>query len=174
MADFSEDDIAQFITEQRARGLKDRLDNLNKVDRSNFGYRNEYINVGGSRTKGQDFNAVGGRAGVNIPVGRSARLEAGLSGHYAKGKGFKDAGLDQADVTLAKQFENNSELRGKLRKNIGDSIGEEFIGAEYEIPFKKGGSVKAKPKNKAKPKVSKASSRADGCAQRGKTRGKLR
>jgi hypothetical protein len=111
---------------------------------------------------------VGGRLGYTQPIDDSSMLAMGLSGHAMKGPGFKDAGLDQADFTYAKRLANDSELRAKLRKNIGNSKGEEYIGAEYEVPFKKGGKVKAKPT------TSSASRRGDGCAQRGKTRGKLK
>ena len=111
---------------------------------------------------------VRGRLGYTQPLNDTSRLDMGVSGHATKGPGFKDVGVDQADITYGKRLANDSELRAKLRKNIGNSKGEEYIGAEYEIPFKKGGKVKSKPK------VSKASSRADGIARKGKTRGNFR
>lgn len=46
------------------------------------------------------------------------------------------------------------------------------IGAGASLPFKKGGEVKAKTKKMAKG-GSTASKRADGCAQRGKTKGRM-
>lgn len=46
------------------------------------------------------------------------------------------------------------------------------VGATYSMPFKKGGEVKAKPKKMAKG-GSTASKRADGCATKGKTKGRF-
>ena len=114
---------------------------------------------------------VGGRLGYTQPIDDTSRLDMGVSGHATKGHKFKDVGVDQADFTYSKRLDNDSELRAKLRKNIGNSKGEEYIGAEYEIPFKKGGKVTSKAKSK--PKASSASKRGDGIAQRGKTKGRL-
>lgn len=119
------------------------------------------VNVSGRGFKSDNATVLGGRLGYTQPIDDTSSLEVGASGHYAKGKGWKDTGIDQADLTYAKRFKDDSELRAKVRKNVGKGQGEEYIGAEYEIPFKKGG------------KVSKASKRADGIAQRGKTKGRI-
>lgn len=48
------------------------------------------------------------------------------------------------------------------------------LGGRVKLPFKKGGAVKAKAKTKKMAKGgSTASKRGDGCAQRGKTKGKM-
>ena len=124
------------------------------------------LNAGGS--KSDDVSSVGGRLGYVHPIDDSSSIEVGASGHYAKGKGFKDAGIDRGDVTYSKEFENKHKLRASLG---GGAKGVDEGSITYEIPFKKGGKVKAK--TVAKPKTSKASSRGDGIAQRGKTKGRL-
>ena len=98
-----------------------------------------------------------GRLGVSKDFGNKLRGSAGVTGEHVKVKDYNNTEITGGDVSLEKEFEKGSKLRGKYH----DSPEEKKIGLEYEIPFKKGG------------KVSKASKRADGCAQRGKTRGRL-
>ena len=117
------------------------------------------ISGGGSNAEG--VTAVGGRLGYKHPINASSDIEIGASGHYAKGKGFKDAGIDRGDVTYTKRFDNESELRAKL--GAGKRGVDEF-GVEYEIPLKKGGKVK----KVAKPKV-----RGHGIEKKGKTKGRF-
>jgi hypothetical protein len=124
------------------------------------------LNLQGCGSKSQDLTALGGRLGYTQPIDEDSSIQAGLSGHYVKGKGFKDKAIDRADVRYQKKFKNDSELRASIGANVNKNMGKRGINEaniEYEIPFKKGGKVK----------VSKASKRADGCAQRGKTRGRL-
>jgi hypothetical protein len=104
---------------------------------------------------------ISGRAGINKDLGNGLRASAGITGKSIKAGDYKNTGITGGDVTLEKQFENGTKLRGKYNDNETEhGTQEKKIGAELEIPFKKGG------------KVSSASSRADGCAQRGKTRGR--
>jgi len=110
-----------------------------------------------------------GRLGYKHPISDTSDLELGLMGHYAKGKDYKDVGLDRADLKYSKRFKDESELRARFGANLNKNSGKRGVdefGVEYEIPFKKGGRVKGKAKS--------ASQRGDGCAKRGKTRGKIR
>ena len=112
------------------------------------------------------MTVIGGRRGYTQPIDDESSIEAGLSGHYVKGKGFKDKAVDKADLRYQKKFKNDSELRASIGANLNKDMGKRGVNEaniEYEIPVKKGGKVK----------VSKASKRADGCAQRGKTRGRI-
>jgi hypothetical protein len=119
------------------------------------------FNVSGGGSKADGVTAIGGRLGYKYPINKSSDIEVGASGHYAKGKGFKDTGIDRGDVTYTKRFDNESELRAKL--GAGKRGVDEF-GVEYEIPFKKGGKVK----KVAKPKV-----RGHGIEKKGKTKGRF-
>ena len=119
------------------------------------------FNVSGGGAKADGVTAVGGRLGYKHPINASSDIEIGASGHYAKGKGFKDAGIDRGDVTYTKRFDNESELRAKL--GAGKRGVDEF-GVEYEIPFKKGGKVK---------KYSTSKVRGHGIEKKGKTKGRF-
>ena len=116
------------------------------------------INVQGGGYKSDDATVLSGRLGYTHPIDDSSEVEVGASGHYAKGKGWKDTNIDRGDVTYRKKFKDDSELRARIG---GGAKGIDEGRIEYEIPFKKGG------------KVSKASKRGDGIAQRGKTKGRL-
>lgn len=122
------------------------------------------FNVAGDAYKSKQEKIAGGRASYRQPIDDDSSIEIGAEGHYAKGKGWKDKGVDRADLTYKKHFKNDSELRAKVGANLNPMAGKrgvDTVGIEYEIPFKKGG------------KVSKASKRADGIAQRGKTKGRI-
>jgi len=137
---------------------------LFNINPENTGTVLDRLRLQGSGSKNQDMTALGGRLGYTQPIDESSSVEAGLSGHYVKGKGFEDAAIDRADLRYQKKFANDSKLKARLGANVNKNMGKKGIdeaNIEYEIPFKKGG------------KVSKASKRADGCAQRGKTRGRL-
>lgn len=128
------------------------------------------IQLSGGIDKTREMTQAGGRLGVSVPLDDSSNVGIGAAGHYAKGKGFKDVGVDRADVSYRKRFDNDSELRARLGANVNERAGKrgvDEIGIEYEIPFKKGGKVKAKAK------VSKASKRGDGIARKGKTKGRM-
>jgi hypothetical protein len=105
---------------------------------------------------------------------------------------FKDDLVKEAGVRPTSDYEKMSTL-GKIGTLAADTvlpwkggvstlpsrIGSAFIGKDGrpvnidlgKADFKKGGKVKAK--SIAKPKTSKASSRGDGIAQRGKTKGRF-
>jgi hypothetical protein len=114
---------------------------------------------------------LGGRVGYRQPLSKTSDLEIGASGHYIKGKGFKDAGIDRADATYTKRLKDDAELRARFGANLNEMAGkrglDEFM-LEYEKSFKKGGKVKAKAKKTNKPKV-----RGHGCEKRGKTKGRF-
>jgi hypothetical protein len=136
------------------------------IQPKNTGTVLDRLRLQGGGSKNQDMTAIGGRLGYTQPIDDSSSIEAGLAGHYVKGKDFKDVALDRADLRYQKKFENDSKLRARIGANVNKNMGKRGIdeaNIEYEIPFKKGGKVK----------VSKASKRADGCAQRGKTRGRM-
>jgi len=118
------------------------------------------FNISGGGSKADGVTAVGGRLGYKHPINESSDIEVGASGHYVKGQGFKDAGIDRGDVTYTKRFDNKSELRAKA--GAGKRGFDEF-GVEYEIPFKKGGKVK-KPSTKV---------RGHGIEKKGKTKGRF-
>ena len=119
------------------------------------------FNVSGSGSKADGITAMGGRLGYKHPINESSDIELGASGHYVKGQGFKDAGIDRGDVTYRKRFDNESELRAKLGAG---KRGVDEVGVEYEIPFKKGGKVK---------KVSTPKVRGHGIEKKGKTKGRF-
>jgi len=116
------------------------------------------FNVSGGGSKADGVTAVGGRLGYKHPINKSSDIEVGASGHYVKGKEFEDKGIDRLDAIYRKRFENDSELRAKA--GIGKRGAGEF-NVEYEIPFKKGGKVKAS-------KV-----RGHGIEKKGKTKGRF-
>ena len=122
------------------------------------------FNVTGDAYSDKKTKIAGGRASYRQPIDDDSSLEIGAAGHYAKGKGWKDKGIDKADLTYSKRFKDDSELRARVGANLNPMTGKrgvDSVGVEYEIPFSKGG------------KVSKASKRADGIAQRGKTKGRI-
>ena len=130
------------------------------------------IQLSGSAEKTREMIQAGGRLGFTVPLDESSDIGVGATGHYAKGKGFKDTNIDRADVSYRKRFDNDSELRARLGANLDERRGKrgvDEIGIEYEIPFKKGGKVKKKT-----PARSSASKRGDGCAKKGHTKGKFK
>ena len=65
----------------------------------------------------------------------------------------------EASERMKKEDEKDpSTVQAKVNKAVG---------------YKKGGEVKKAPTKKSEPKKSSASKRADGCATKGKTRGKI-
>ena len=117
------------------------------------------LDIGGGSQQG-NVSAIGGRLGYNQPIDDTSSVNVGVSGHAAKGKGWRDAGLDRADLEYQKKLESGHKLKASLGAGKG---GIDSAKVSYEIPFKKGGKVKPK---------STASSRADGIAKKGKTRGR--
>ena len=116
------------------------------------------FNISGGGSKADGITVVGGRLGYKHPINKSSDIEVGASGHYVKGKEFEDKGIDRLDAIYRKRFENESELRAKA--GVGKRGQGEF-NVEYEIPFKKGGKVKAS-------KV-----RGHGIEKKGKTKGRF-
>jgi hypothetical protein len=119
------------------------------------------FNVSGGGSKADGVTAAGGRLAYKYPINTSSDIEIGASGHYVKGKDFKDKGIDRLDATYRKRFENDSELRAKA--GVGKR-GEGEFGVEYEIPFKKGGKVKKSSTSKV---------RGHGIEKKGKTKGRF-
>jgi hypothetical protein len=104
---------------------------------------------------------------------KSGYLEANPNAKYAEGKKWWSGGDEQGSfgrqwkggedsVTVRTAKDKIPEKRAVRAKDL-ERLNPET--GKFE-KFKKGGAVKAK--------ISKASSRGDGCAQRGKTRGRMR
>ena len=142
-----------------AKSAEEYLKDLSPKEQENLLKR---FNVSGGGSKADGITAVGGRLAYKHPINKSSDIEVGASGHYAKGKDFKDAGIDRGDVTYTKRFDNESEFRAKA--GVGKRGVDEF-GVEYEIPLKmkKGGKVK-KPSTKV---------RGHGIEKKGKTKGRF-
>jgi len=88
-------------------------------------------------------------------------------------KGFVGGVLkDTAKDYFKEKGEIPEEDRSFSSSGGGGNKLQELEAMEYEGDYKRGGKVKAKPV--AKSKVSTASRRGDGIAQRGKTRGRMR
>lgn len=163
------------IEEEQARRMGGYRPNTNlmgqPVERQSFNIQPQNtgtildrLRLQGGGTKSQNVTALGGRLGYTEPIDESSSLQTGLSGHYVKAKDFKDKAIDRADLSYQKKFKNDSRLRAAISGNVNKDMGKTGIdqaNIEYEIPFKNGG------------KVSKASKRGDGIAQRGKTKGRI-
>jgi hypothetical protein len=141
-----------------AKSAEEYLKDLSPKEQENLLNR---FNVSGGGSKADGITAVGGRLGYKHPINASSDIEIGASGHYVKGKEFKDKGIDRLDATYRKKFENESELRAKA--GVGKRGAGEF-GVEYEIPFKKGGKVKKSSTTKV---------RGHGIEKKGKTKGRF-
>jgi len=139
--------------------LQDALDDSDELTASKIAKR---FSVSGSGSKNKDSQFVSGRLGYDQPIDDTSNLNIGASGHYAKGSNWKNKGIDKLDAEYTKKFKNNSVLKASLGANVGEGKkGIDSANISYEIPFKKGGKVTA-------------SSRADGIALRGKTRGHIK
>jgi hypothetical protein len=68
---------------------------------------------------------------------------------------------------------NNFNVGAGLGKGLIGTEGAPMFGATAGFRFKKGGEVKKKPVKKMAKGGSTASSRGDGCATKGKTRGRI-
>ena len=116
------------------------------------------FDIVGGGIKDKDVTSMGGRAQYRQPLDDKSAIEIGLSGHYAKGKNFKDKGIDRGDFTYERKLGKDSKLRATLGAGRG-GVDSGFVG--YEAEFKKGGKVKA-------PKV-----RGHGVEKKGKTKGRF-
>ena len=129
------------------------------------------IQISGEGGQSDEGTELFGRIGYTQPINNTSDINIGASGHYVKGKGFKDAGIDRADATYTKRLKDDAELRARLGANFDEREGKRGLDKfmlEYEKSFKKGGKVKAKAKKTNKPKV-----RGHGCEKRGKTKGRI-
>ena len=143
-----------YIRQTMAKSAEEYLKDLSQEQEDLL----KRFNVSGGGSKADGVTAAGGRLAYKHPIDASSDIEVGASGHYVKGKGFKDKGIDRLDAIYRKRFENESELRAKA--GVGKRGQGEF-NVEYEIPFKKGGKVKAS-------KV-----RGHGIEKKGKTKGRF-
>jgi hypothetical protein len=120
------------------------------------------ISVSGGGSKNKDGKSASGRVDYDQPIDETSDMHLGVSGHYTKGKYRNDKGIDRVDAEYSKKFKDDSKLKASLGANFGQGKkGLDSANISYEIPFKKGGKVTA-------------SSRADGIAERGKTRGHIK
>ena len=143
-----------YIRQTMAKSAEEYLKDLSQEQEDLL----KRFDVSGGGSKADGVTAAGGRLAYKHPIDASSDIEVGASGHYVKGKGFKDKGIDRLDAIYRKKFENESELRAKA--GVGKRGQGEF-NVEYEIPFKKGGKVKAS-------KV-----RGHGIEKKGKTKGRF-
>jgi hypothetical protein len=79
---------------------------------------------------------------------------------------IKDAFIEREPVPVEDRIPSPA---GELPSFDSNSMSD----MEWEGDYKRGGKVKAKTKSPSKPKMSTASRRGDGIAQRGKTRGRM-
>jgi hypothetical protein len=120
------------------------------------------VSVSGGGAKNKYGKFASGRVDYSQPIDKTSDIHLGASGHYAKGEGWKDKGIDRVDAEYSKKFKDESKLKASLGANVGQGKkGIDSANISYEIPFKKGGKVTA-------------SSRADGCCVRGKTKGQIK
>ena len=119
------------------------------------------FSISGGGAKNKDVTAMGGRAQYRQPIDDKSAVEFGVSGHYAKGKNFKDAGLDRGDITYERRLANDALIRATLGGGKG-GVDSGYV--SYEKEFKKGGKVK---------KVNKPKVRGHGIEKRGKTKGRF-
>jgi hypothetical protein len=117
------------------------------------------FNVSGGGSKSNGVTSAGGRLGYRHPIDDKSSVEVGASGHYVKGKDFKDVGIDRGDVTYERKLANDALIRATLGAGR-DGIDSGYI--SYEKEFKKGGKVKSKPKV-----------RGHGIERKGKTKGRF-
>lgn len=117
------------------------------------------LSISGGGSKDKDVTSMGGRAQYRQPLDDKSAIEIGLSGHYAKGKNWKDAGLDRGDFTYERKLDKDALLRASLGAGRG-GVDSGFV--SYEKEFKKGGAVKVKPKV-----------RGHGIEKKGKTKGRF-
>lgn len=116
--------------------------------------------------------ALGAAAPVIVPLDAATRDIPNPSGPMSSGVDYiRTRGKAVADaVKDASKFIGGAASRYKSAKEEEESLDRELAAQNRRETrgMKKGGAVKAKA-----PKVSSASKRADGCAMRGKTKGKI-
>jgi len=134
---------------------------LNEIQREDETANRQGLSITGGGNKSKDVTSMGGRAQYRHPINDKSAIEVGLSGHYAKGKNWKDAGLDRGDLTYEQKLANDQLIRATLGAGKG-GVDSGFV--SYEKEFKKGGKVK----KATKPKV-----RGHGIEKKGKTKGRF-
>jgi hypothetical protein len=117
------------------------------------------LRLSGQASKSDGTSLIAGRVGYHQPLDDDSSIDFGVSGHRVKGKNFSDKNLDAADLRYFKKLDDNSSMSADLGYGRGEGINR--AGVKYTKKFKQGG------------KVSSASNRGDGIAQRGKTKGKF-
>jgi hypothetical protein len=185
-------DLLKTHTAQTNPRVQAGLKKMMKVDQT-AGYQDYGSGERGKRVE-NDFN-LGSSGAMRNTLGRFSYEKTPDGRLIAKDTyDFKDDLVKEAGVRPTSDYEKMGTL-GKIGTLAADTvlpwkggpatlpsrIGSAFIGRDgrpVEIDlgkadFKKGGKVKAKTKTISKPKVSKASSRGDGIAQRGKTKGRI-
>ena len=140
------------------RGVEEALKQILREEQADL---RKGLSISGGGSKDKDATSIGGRAQYRQPLDDKSAIEIGLSGHYAKGKNWKDAGLDYGDLTYEQKLDKNDLLRASLGAGRG-GVDSGFI--SYEKEFKKGGKVK----KSTKPKV-----RGHGIEKKGKTKGRF-
>jgi hypothetical protein len=180
----------EFLREDTSPKMQEILKKKMQIDQT-AGYQDYGMGKQGERVE-QDFN-MGSSGAMRNTLGKFKYEKTPDGRLIAKDTyDFKDDLVKEAGVRPSADYEKMSTL-GKIGTLAADTvipgrggpttlpsrIGSAFVGkngrpVEIDLgkaDFKKGGRVKAK--TIAKPKISKASSRGDGIAQRGKTKGRL-
>jgi hypothetical protein len=98
--------------------------------------RFDFQGMGGSGERG---TMMGGRLGYAQPLDEQTMLRLGLMGHYAKGRGFENMGVDAGDIALQRQLDKDSSLKVSVGAGKGKGINRANI--SYNRQFDEGGSV---------------------------------
>lgn len=109
------------------------------------------LSVSGGGSSSDGVTQFGGRVGYTHPLDEKTKLSGGISGHYAKGKNFKDAGVDRGDIGIEHQLDRNSSIKAMLgtgRRGVDEGR------VTYNKRFADGGEVwnQPRPKGLGKPK----------------------
>jgi len=98
------------------------------------------FNVTGGGSSNQEVTQLGGRVGYTQPIDEDTLIRMGLSGHYAKGKDWRNAGLDRGDIGFERKLDRNSTLKASLgagRRGVDEA------NISYNRRFADGGAVNA-------------------------------
>ena len=122
----------------------------------------------GPASGGMGPSMPGGGGGMPAPAMGSAPAPAPRSGVQ-----FGKFGTVAGPVYGAKYRGKNFNVSGGLGQGLMGRQGAPMFGANASFEFAKGGKVKNKPAKKMAKGGSTASKRADGCATKGKTKGRF-
>jgi len=75
------------------------------------------LSLSGGASSDKNVTQMGGRVGYTHPLSEKTKLSGGLAGHYAKGKNFRDYGIDRADVGVEHQIDRDSYIKAMLGGN---------------------------------------------------------